>query len=111
MEDYKKIVLAKPVTAKSAARAQASADRKRDEVEKRANAAPLREKIKAIEAAMEKLQAIIADLDEKLGRPGLFERSPDKAVEMTKARAVAAERLALAEDAWLTAQAELEAAA
>lgn len=111
MEDYKKIVLAKPVTQKSAARAQASAERKRDEVERRANAAPLREKIKAIEAAMEKLQAIIADLDDKLGRPGLFERSPEKAVEMTKARAVAVERLALAEDAWLTAQAELEAAA
>ena len=77
---------------------------------KRAQTSSSREKIKQIEAAMAKLQAIIDDLDDKLSRPGLFERSPEKAAEMGKARTVAAERLALAEEAWLTASEELESA-
>lgn len=111
MEDYRRIVLAKPAVEKPAEKADRASDKRRDVADRRAQAAPIREKIKAIEAAMEKLQAIITDLDEKLLRPGLFERSPEKAVEMTKARATAAERLALAEEAWLAAQEELENAA
>ena len=59
---------------------------------------------------MDKLQAIIADLDHKLSQPGLFARSPEKAAEMAKARVTAAERLALAENAWLQANSQLEAA-
>jgi ATP-binding cassette subfamily F protein 3 len=59
---------------------------------------------------MDRLHAIIADLDEKLSRPGLFERSPDKAAEMSKARATAGERLALAAEAWLEASTALERA-
>ena len=77
---------------------------------RRAQTAADREKVRQIEAAMEKLQAIIVDLDEKLSRPGLFERSPDKAAEMAKARATAEERLLLAEEAWLEASAALEEA-
>ena len=65
--------------------------------------------MRRIEAAMDKLQAIIADIDERLSQPGLFARAPDKAAEMAKARSVAVERLALAEEAWLQAHSELEA--
>src|SRR5262249_11437580 len=68
------------------------------------------DRIKAIEAAMDKLSGIIADIDEKLARPGVFERAPDKALDLARARATAAERLALAEEAWLQASAEAEAA-
>ena len=109
MEDYRRLVLQKPETAAKADKAGAPSQRQ-SAAARRAQSSAGREKVRQIEAAMEKLQAIIADLDDKLARPGLFERSPDKAAEMGKARAVAAERLVLAEEAWLTASAELEAA-
>jgi len=109
MEDYRRLVLQKPETAAKADKAGAPSQRQ-SAAARRAQSSAGREKVRQIEAAMEKLQAIIADLDDKLSRPGLFERSPDKAAEMGKARAVAAERLALAEEAWLTASGELEAA-
>jgi ATP-binding cassette subfamily F protein 3 len=108
MEDYRRLVLAKP-TIEKAERASEPTQRQSNAA-RRAQTASSREKIKQIEAAMEKLQGIIADLDEKLARPGLFERSPDKAAEMAKARATAQERLMLAEEAWLEASAALEEA-
>ena len=40
---------------------------------------PTAPRIRQIEEAMDRLHAIIADLDEKLSRPGLFERAPEKA--------------------------------
>ena len=109
MEDYRRLVLQKPETAAKADKAGGPSQRQ-SAAARRAQSSAGREKVRQIEAAMEKLQAIIADLDDKLARPGLFERSPDKAAEMGRARAVAAERLALAEEAWLTASGELEAA-
>jgi ATP-binding cassette, subfamily F, member 3 len=58
---------------------------------------------------MDRLHAIIADLDERLSQHGVFQRAPDKAAQTAKARATAAERLILAEEAWLEASAEIEA--
>ena len=43
-------------------------------------------------------------------RPGLFARDPAKAAALAKARAEAAHALARAEDDWLAASAEMEAA-
>lgn len=106
MEDYRRLVLAKPAVEKS--------DRANEPTQRQSNAArraqfaSSRERVKQIEMAMDKLQAIIVDLDEKLARPGLFEKSPERAAEMAKARATAAERLLLAEEAWLEASAALE---
>jgi ATP-binding cassette subfamily F protein 3 len=108
MEDYRRLVLAKPVVEKSERAGEPT--QRQNNAAKRAQTASSRERIKQIEAAMEKLQAIIADLDEKLSRPGLFEKSPEKAAEMAKARATAEERLLLAEEAWLEASAALEEA-
>jgi ATP-binding cassette, subfamily F, member 3 len=102
MEDYRRLVLAGPATAKPRRPAQRRGDA-RD-----ADRTATRERLRQIEVAMGRLEAIIADLDEKLARPGLFARSPDKAAEMAKARATAGERLVLAEEAWLEASAELE---
>lgn len=112
MEDYRRLVLSSPASDKDKGgdKAGRSADKRKTAAERRAATAPSRDRIRQIEAAMEKLQAIIADLDEKLSKPGLFERAPDKAAEMAKARATAGERLALAEEAWLEASAALEAA-
>ncbi|MFT4131604.1 ABC-F family ATP-binding cassette domain-containing protein [Labrys sp. (in: a-proteobacteria)] len=108
MEDYRRLVLAKPVVEKNERNGEPT--QRQANAARRAQTAADREKVRQIEAAMEKLQAIIVDLDEKLSRPGLFERSPDKAAEMARARATAEERLLLAEEAWLEASAALEEA-
>ena len=112
MEDYKRLVLSGPSSARAdkGAPDKPPADRKREPAERKAAAMRPAERIKALEAAMEKLASIIADIDEKLARPGLFQRAPNKAHEMTRARATAVERLALAEEAWLEASAGAEAA-
>ena len=116
VEAYKRIVLAGPSGPKGSSD-KGSADKGSAErgasgkpSPRRPQAAPGRDVVRQIEDAMEKLQAIMADLDDKLSRPGLFERAPDKARDMARARAVAAERLALAEEAWLKASADMEAA-
>jgi ATP-binding cassette subfamily F protein 3 len=106
LEAYRKLVLAGP--AETRPRRQAATP-KRAAAVKRAKEAPRRERIRQIEAAMDRLHAIIADLDERLSQHGVFQRAPDKAAQMAKARATAAERLILAEEAWLEASAEIEA--
>jgi len=45
---------------------------------------------------------IIARVDAALALPGLFQRDPEKAAQLAKARGAAAEALKRAEDAWLT---------
>jgi ATP-binding cassette, subfamily F, member 3 len=107
MDAYKKQVLSTPASPRAA---KPGAGSRREGAARRAQSAPDKNRIKQIEEAMDRLHAIIADLDEKLSRPGLFERSPEKAGEMARARATASERLALAEEAWLRASADLEAA-
>jgi ATP-binding cassette subfamily F protein 3 len=84
--------------------------RRRDAAVRRAETAPLRQKIKASEALMEKLRKEIQDLDLRLSDSGLYDRDPDGAARLAKARADAARALAEAEESWLAASAELEAA-
>jgi ATP-binding cassette subfamily F protein 3 len=104
MEDYKRLVL----SGSDGKERAAPRPGKDVAAPRRPSGASSREKLRQIEAAMEKLQSIITDLDEKLSRGDLFSRAPAKAAEMARARGVAIDRLALAENAWLEASAELE---
>ena len=70
----------------------------------------LRKKIKDTEALIASLQKEIHRLDVKLGDSGLYERNPTEAAFLAKARAEAVRSLAKAEEAWLSASADLEAA-
>ncbi len=85
-------------------------DRRREAAGRRQQTAPLRKKIKDTEALIDSLQKEIHRLDRKLGDSGLYERNPTEAAFLAKARAEAVRSLAKAEETWLAASAELEAA-
>src|SRR5206468_2763735 len=83
---------------------------RRAAAEKRNELAPLRRRIADAETAVKRLTEEIFRTEAALAAPGLFARDPAKAAALSKARAEAAARLARAEDDWLAASAELEAA-
>jgi ATP-binding cassette subfamily F protein 3 len=85
-------------------------DMRRAAAEKRVELAPLRRRITDAEAAVKRLTQEIARTDVALAVPGLFARDPKKAAALAKARADAVDALARAEDDWLAASADFEAA-
>ncbi len=117
LDDYRRDVLERRAggagTTVDASRKPASTtaqDRRREAAERRQQTAPLRKKIKDAEALVESLQKEIWKLDARLGDSGLYERGPGEAAALAKARAEAVRSLAQAEETWLHATAELEAA-
>ena len=113
IDDYRRSVLdsrgSNGVGVSAEAGASPDQQRRREAAQKRADAAPLRRRIREIEGRMEKAQKEIAELDEKLADPKLYARNPTDAAFLGKARADAARKLAAAEEEWLTANAEIEA--
>ncbi len=83
---------------------------RRAAAEKRVELAPLRRRIADAEAAVKRLTEEVSRTEAALAAPGLFARDPAKAAALSKARAAAAEELVQAEDDWLAASTELEAA-
>ena len=78
--------------------------------DKRSAAKPLRQRVSQAEAEVSRLSREIEKLDAALADGNLFARDPAQAAALAKARAVSAAALAQAEDDWLTAGAELQAA-
>ncbi|MCA0320187.1 MAG: ATP-binding cassette domain-containing protein [Proteobacteria bacterium] len=76
----------------------------------RADAKALAKRVAEIEATMDKLRADIEKIDRILAQPGYFEAHPDSAAQAAKTRGVRERQLAEAEEAWLAASGELEAA-
>ncbi|TXN21205.1 MULTISPECIES: ABC-F family ATP-binding cassette domain-containing protein [Methylobacterium] len=114
MDDYRRLVLSGPErpddrAAESAGGKQAEA--RRSAVERRAALAPLRKKLEAAEARMQKLSAAIAKIDAALGDGTAFLKDAAKAGELAKMRADAATALERAEEEWLELSTEMEAAA
>jgi ATP-binding cassette subfamily F protein 3 len=114
LDDYRRLVLSeRRGNARPAARESARASRadmRRAAAAKRAELAPLRARIATLETAVERLSQEVEQLDRVLATPGLFERDPAKAASLAKARAEAARALAQAEEDWLTASSDYEAA-
>ncbi|OYW42450.1 MAG: hypothetical protein B7Z45_02025 [Azorhizobium sp. 12-66-6] len=75
----------------------------------RAESAPLRKRLKEIEAQVAKLEKDIAAIDKRLADPKI-ERFPQDGARLAKQRAEAVEALARAEESWLEASTALEAA-
>ncbi len=71
----------------------------------------VKKRIETIETQIEKFQALLTRVDEALAKPETFASNAERAGQLARDRAAIAEKLAEAEDAWLAAQAELEAAA
>jgi ATP-binding cassette subfamily F protein 3 len=112
LSDYRTLVLDGRMGRSSGGSARgvsSSQDRRRASAKRREDSAPLRKKVKEAETAVAKLQGEIAALDKKLADPKLYQRPMDAAF-LAKERADLARSLAAAEDKWLTASAEAEAA-
>lgn len=118
MDDYRKFVLTGGLPPKrdegDAARDdKASRETSRDEdrksaAEKRAQQAPLRQKLGVVEARIEKFTGLLAKIDAAMGNGEAFRRDPQKAAELSRMRGEAAGALARAEEEWLKIGAALE---
>lgn len=67
-------------------------------------------KVAEIEASMKRLRDDIAKIDRILAQPGFFKAQPNNAAEASRLRTQRAAQLAEAEEAWLEASEDLEAA-
>jgi ATP-binding cassette subfamily F protein 3 len=117
LDDYRKLLLEKRRNArrdsKEERKAMSAAQReeaRRSAADLRASLAPLRKSIATAEQEMAKIGGEIAKLDAKLADPELYAGPAAKATEIQTARGAAAARLATAEQKWLEATAQLEAA-
>ncbi|KAF0130257.1 MAG: ATP-binding cassette subfamily F member 3 [Xanthobacteraceae bacterium] len=108
LDDYRKIVLSGSTPAP--ARSEKANAEARPAAPSRAEAKALARRVAEIEAGMEKLRGDIDKIDRILAQPGYFEAHPDSAAQAAKTRALREKQLAEAEEAWLEASAELEAA-
>ena len=78
--------------------------------EKPGKRVPLKQKISDAEAEIARINGIIAKIDVALALPGLFQRDPKQAAQLSKARAGAASALQRAEEDWLAASSQYDEA-
>jgi len=117
LDDYRKLLLEQRRNAKrdgkeerkAMSAAQREAARK-SAADLRASLAPLRRIVEAAEQEMAKISAEIAKLDAKLADPDLYSGPAAKVTELQTARGKAGTRMEAAEQKWLDATGQLEAA-
>ena len=120
MADYRELLLGRSGSQKKAAAAEISSapaaepdDRRaqrRDAAAKRQALAPLRKHLERIEKNVEKLQAQKTELQVRLADPGLYSGDNARLMDLQKELGWVARQIDEAEEAWLKAQQELEAA-
>ena len=115
LEDYRRRVLAgedaeRKNDAPSEPRGPSRSDQRRIAAEKRAELAPIKRRIGAIEKEIGRLSARIEDIDATLSAADLYARDPAQAAALAKERAERAALLAAAEDEWLSLSAAYEEA-
>ena len=103
MDDYAKLVLDR-------ARQAAKAPPKDKPAANPGQAAPLRRKVEAAEAAMNRCTAEVAEIDHALSDPSLYAREPARAADLTARREKAQARLNKAEAEWMAAAEAYDAA-
>jgi len=111
LDDYRRMVLSGPDNGgRGEGTGGEKAERRREAAQKRIALGPLKKRVEALEMRMEKLSTAIAKVDAALSEPDTFKKNPEKAAELSRMRAEAADALAKAEEEWLAASAEIEAA-
>src|SRR5690349_11598047 len=109
LDDYRRMVLSLGDTRSSSReKPKEIAKPERAKSERRT---PLKQRIAEAEAEIERINGIIAKIDTALALPDLFTRDPKQAAQLGKARAGAETALRRAEEDWLEASAEFDAAA
>jgi ATP-binding cassette subfamily F protein 3 len=115
LDDYRALVLSKARDeteggSKSADRPSRT-EARRAAAERRAELAPLKRRIAALENEMSKLGKRIGEIDQTMADPKLYERDPARVATLSKERADTAAALAAAEEQWLELSGEYESAA
>src|SRR5262249_36449151 len=103
LDDYRALVLSRARDDGEEDAAKPDAGRSRSEArraaaEKRAELAPLKRRITALEAEMGKVGKRIGEIDQVLADPALYERDPTRVTMLAKERADASAALAAAEE-------------
>jgi ATP-binding cassette subfamily F protein 3 len=112
LDDYKRLVLGAGAPAEKVESAPARVDRRdarREAADARAAKAPLMKAARGAEQEIERLTAERKRIEQQLADPALYSGPPEKLADLTRKRADLERRIAAAEEAWLEAQAALEA--
>jgi ATP-binding cassette subfamily F protein 3 len=114
MESYRRLLLGPAAsTAEKREKARAEKDAPKPTAARRverAALAPLRAEVRGCEARVEKIAAMLAEIDLRLADPTLYDGPPARIEALQKKRAEIVEAQARAEDLWLAATARLEEA-
>jgi ATP-binding cassette, subfamily F, member 3 len=114
LDDYRSNLLSgeiAPASQTAADSKQSKEELRREAAERRRRLKPLKDKVEVAEHHIAALTAEIKKLDSTLADPLLFVHDPRKGASVSKKRAEAARKLAMAEDRWLQAHSEYEHAA
>jgi ATP-binding cassette, subfamily F, member 3 len=110
LEDYRRLVLSSRGARAGARDDSERASRESPERARGERQKPLKQKVAEAEAEIERISGIIAKIDSALALPDIFTRDPKQAAQLSQARANAANALQRAEDEWLEASGQLDAA-
>jgi ATP-binding cassette subfamily F protein 3 len=110
LDDYRRLVLSSRGARAGARDDSERASRESPERARGERQKPLKQKVAEAEAEIERISGIIAKIDSALALPDIFTRDPKQAAQLSQARANAANALQRAEDEWLEASGQLDAA-
>ena len=110
LDDYRSLVLSSRMERISLRNNDERDDREKAERSRNERRKPLRQRIAEAEAEIERISGIIAKIDAALALPDIFSRDPKQAAQLAKARVSAASALQRAEEDWLEASSQHDAA-
>jgi len=110
LDDYRSLVLSSRMERISLRNNDERDDREKAERSRNERRKPLRQRIAEAEAEIERISGIIAKIDTALALPDIFSRDPKQAAQLAKARVSAASALQRAEEDWLEANSQHDAA-
>jgi ATP-binding cassette, subfamily F, member 3 len=111
LDDYRSLVLSSRTERTSTRDNDERDNGERAERSRNEKRKPLKQKIADAEAEIERISGIIAKIDTALALPDIFSRDPKQAAQLAKARVSAASALQRAEEDWLEASSQHDAAA